>query len=179
MCRDTCEATFDWPSDTKLPELVVETTAGTGELKPTISGNYLCDFEYVSQQIVKREEHKAICTFGKFEFFREEAVGIVSTFIYKCQVCEKIFRLSTQPPDKIESTNDAVVWGALSIGIGREQLEEQFGILDSRMMSARKFRRHEVKIEKVITLFYNAHRFAVYYIIQTMNGCFIDMYHFQ
>ena len=120
------------------------------ETEPIAPGRRIVDILHVAQQFAIMGQHSKKCTYGKFELVREIKSGFYSTLIHTCNMCKGEFRVTTDPavenPDII---NEAAVWGALSIGIGRSQMEELFNIMEVPVMSAEKFRRHEIEVGKV------------------------------
>lgn len=71
--------------------------------------------------------------------------------------CEKEFILTSEPIGRKQEVNDAVVWGALSVGIGYHQTKELFSVLDIPTMGCNKFQKQE-KIGEVCisSIFYHS-----------------------
>lgn len=73
----------------------------------------------------------------------------MSYLYYKCQVCDECITVTTEEENRQEEVNDALVWGALSVGIGHYQTKEMMALVEIPIMDKRKWQRHEIRIEGV------------------------------
>lgn len=133
-------------SDFEYPPLTVEKVAIDDNLG--VCGNRIVNISHLAGQFRQMANHEQICTGGRFSLIGENRNGFHTTFEFQC-VCGAT---KTVTSDKNETTlNDAAVWGSMSIGIGRTQMEELFSVMNIPVMAAKTFRKHEIKIGKVIS----------------------------
>ncbi|KAK4883397.1 hypothetical protein RN001_006716 [Aquatica leii] len=84
----------------------------------------IVNFEYFTSEFSKVVLHDIHCTMGKMIYKKENKIGIVSSFFYHCQTCDKTLKKFSHPPETTKNVNKMIVWGANSIGIGYVQTEE-------------------------------------------------------
>lgn len=86
-----------------------------------------------------QSDHNKKCTGGRLEHFHENRNGLVSTFTYKCNMCDKEFSFSTEDPHgkKKSVINTAAVWGTLSTGSTYAHLSEFLSVLDIPRLPSR------------------------------------------
>lgn len=138
-------------SECSLPELLIE--QGSPEPENTITGRRIVDINHVLRQLEIISSHGRVCTMGRYKFQRKVVNGLISTFYYYCDNCEKECSFTNEPTEKGQEINNAIVWGSVSIGIGYSQTEELLSVLDVPMMGRKKFVVHEKKIGKVSNYF--------------------------
>lgn len=138
----------DGDEDFELPDLLIEPCNDTQDLN--ITGRRVVNINHVLAQLQKISSHHRQCTMGKYKFNREVVSGLFSKFIFYCDNCESEVAVTSEPEDRRQEVNDAVVWGALSIGIGHSQIQELFGVMDVPVMGPKKFKLHEKRVGKVI-----------------------------
>lgn len=83
-------------------------------------------------------DHSKVCTGGMLEFFEEKKKGLRSTFIYKCNMCDKLISVHTEHSSH-ETKNKAFVWGTLATGSIYEHSTELLSVLDVPQMSRKMF----------------------------------------
>lgn len=131
-----------------LPELVVE--PGETECLELI-GRRIVDIDHLVKEISHMATHYKVCTSGRFQLRKELKKGLFSRLKFQCDNCDKINYVTTEPVDRENELNDAIVWGAVSVGIGFSQTEELLGIMDVPSIGSKKFRKHETRVGKVRT----------------------------
>lgn len=109
---------------------------------------------HVLKQLEIVAMHPRYCTMGKYKLTREEISGLFCNWVYYCDNCEKDFIVTSDPLHQKDEINDALSWGAMSVGIGYSQVEELFSVLDLPIMSQRKYTAHEAKVGKVRNPFF-------------------------
>lgn len=92
----------------------------------------------MSKAMTVQATHSRICTGGMLQFKSEDRKGLVSTLIYKCNICDKEIFIKTEDP-KNEIINKALVWGTLATGSVYEHTSELLSILDIPSMSRNMF----------------------------------------
>ncbi|KAF2896215.1 hypothetical protein ILUMI_09959 [Ignelater luminosus] len=80
------------------------------------------------------------------KFVKESRRGIASKLHYYCDTCGKAMYLDTHPD--IQTANELLVWGSLSVGIGYSQSQELLAVLNIPNVSSKTFSKHERNIEK-------------------------------
>lgn len=130
-----------------LPPLLVEKCHDVEDY--SIIGRRIVDISHVLMQLEKLASHPNVCTMGRYKFEREVVSGLYSKWEYYCDNCEKRFVVTSEPEESKEAPNNALVWGALSVGLGYAQVEELFSVMDIPVMGRPKFKSHEKKIGKV------------------------------
>ncbi|XP_054260994.1 uncharacterized protein LOC128985488 [Macrosteles quadrilineatus] len=132
-----------------LQPLIVEPYSSE-ELKKlrenVMSGRRMVDVGHIFRQLQVIASHPMKCTMGKYELKKEIRSGLFCTWSFYCDNCEKTYVVTSLPVDEKHNDNDALVWGAMSIGIGFAQLEELFSLLDVPVMSQEKYIHHEKKV---------------------------------
>ncbi|KAF2889252.1 hypothetical protein ILUMI_10969 [Ignelater luminosus] len=100
----------------RLPDFELEReTCGT---PPVLDGNRIVDISYFIEEVKKIGIHDSTCTMGKMKFIKEHRRGVTSKLLFGCDTCCKTSHVQTQPENTVETSNEALVWGSLSIGIG-------------------------------------------------------------
>lgn len=143
---------LEWPSEeseSELPDLIVDKDTSLLPITELISGNRCVDIAHVFKQMESIHSHKNECTMGRYTFQAEKRCGFYSTWRFVCETCNKVRDISSHNEEFAEDINDAVVWGAVSVGIGYSQVEEMFSIMDIPVMSSKKFQKHESTIQQV------------------------------
>lgn len=138
----------DEPAECELPPLVIEPTTTKSE-GLSIKGRRIVDMEHILNQFEIMANHPKHCTMGKYKYLKENRNGLFCEWIYYCDNCEKEFVVTSEPIDSKQEINDAVVWGSLSVGIGYNQVEELFSVMNVPIMCQDKFQKHEKKVGKV------------------------------
>lgn len=118
-------------------------------LSTCLKDNRIVDIGYFTEELLKISEHPRKCTLGKYVFQKEIRNGLSSDLVFFCNNCEREYRVSTTLPDRKAELNDALVWGATSVGIGFSQAQEMMTLLNIPIMSDAKYRKHEAKIGEV------------------------------
>lgn len=101
------------------------------------------------KQLESLGNHPKHCTMGKYKYKRESLNGLYATWHYHCDNCNKEFAVTSEPVDRKKEVNDALVWGAMSVGIGYSQVEEMFTLLDVPIMNHNKYTNHEIRVGNV------------------------------
>lgn len=146
----------DWgPDPNSFPKLIVEgenTENGTFE----IHGRRIVNIAHVMKEMKTIGEHPLYCTMGGYKLVSETRNGVACSWHYYCDNCERKYIVTSEPHGSLEVVNSALVWGTVAVGNGYSQTEEFLSVLDVPMMSGRKFRKHENKIEEVcMTIMHN------------------------
>ncbi|KAF2893297.1 hypothetical protein ILUMI_12878, partial [Ignelater luminosus] len=92
--------------------------------------------------------HNKHCTVDRLEYFQEKRNGLISSFVYKCNVCDKDMVLETEltTSSKKSMLNYAAVWGTLATGSHYAHLEEFLTVLDVSALSKKVFFKHKRKL---------------------------------
>lgn len=114
-----------------------------------MTGRRIVNVSHILKQLENIASHSKVCTMGRYKFQREVVSGFYCKWIYYCDNCEKEVAVTSEPDICKEECNDAMVWGALTIGVGYAQMQELCGLMDIPLMGQPKFRSHERKIGKV------------------------------
>ncbi|KAF2889994.1 hypothetical protein ILUMI_16179, partial [Ignelater luminosus] len=85
---------------------------------------------------------------GKIKFIKEHRRGVTSKLLFGCDTCCKILHVQTQPENTVETSNEALVWGSLNIGIGFSQLQELLSVLNTPTMAKKTYNRYEINVWK-------------------------------
>lgn len=136
-------------SESDLPDLIIEKDENYVPWEECIQGNRCVNIAHFIKQISLIEIHRNKCTMGKFIVKSEKRCGLFSTWTFACDTCNETKTVTSHDDIQDEEINDAVVWGALSIGIGYSQVEELLSVMNIPSMSCTKFRMHEEKIGQV------------------------------
>lgn len=131
-----------------LPPLIVERVSVDDE-EVVLKGRRIVDMNHVLKQLEIVAMHPKHCTMGKYKLKRESISGLFCNWVYYCDNCEKDFIVTSDPLNQKDEINDALSWGAMSVGIGYSQVEELFSVLDLPIMSQRKYTAHEAEVGKV------------------------------
>lgn len=85
-------------------------------------------------------DHNKTCTGGRLQVNKEYRVGLKSTFVVKCNACEKEIGISNEDLSKKDSVlNRAAVWGTLSVGSTFTHLSEFLSVMDIPGLSSCAF----------------------------------------
>lgn len=98
-----------------------------------ISGYRIVNIDYLlKNSMFLQSNHNKKCTGGRLEYLKENRNGLVSTFTYKCDMCNNEFSFATEDPHKNTKSvvNTAAVWGTLSTGSTYAHLSEFLSVLD-------------------------------------------------
>ncbi|KAF2887417.1 hypothetical protein ILUMI_18756, partial [Ignelater luminosus] len=129
-----------------LPDLELKReTCGT---PPVLDGNRIVDISYFIEEVKKIGIHDSTCTMGKMKFIKEHRRGVTSKLLFGCDTCCKTLHVQTQPENTVETSNEAIVWESLSIGIGFSQLQELLPILNTPAMAKKTYNRYEINVWK-------------------------------
>lgn len=144
------QSPFIEPTDEELEylPLIVERVPYDDE-EVNLSGRRVVDINHVLKQLQIISSHPNKCTMGKYKLKKEYLSGLFSKWTFWCDNCEKEFVVTSVPPNQEEEVNDALSWGAMSVGVGYSQIEEMFSVLDIPVMSHKKYKHHEEKIGQV------------------------------
>ncbi|KAL4091944.1 hypothetical protein QTP88_026543 [Uroleucon formosanum] len=132
--------------ESTLPNLNVEYVKSN---EPTLSGRRVVDIEHFMKQMMELGKHGSKCTMGRFVLIKEVQNGVGFNLYFKCHVCDRHQIVTSDRESSVDNVNNALVWGALSIGIGHRQIEDLLAVMDCPSPSFKKFKRHEVIIGKV------------------------------
>ncbi|KAB0790356.1 hypothetical protein PPYR_15279, partial [Photinus pyralis] len=106
---------------------------------PKLHGYRIVDIEYILRQTVTlQSEHSKKCTGGMLVLQEEIQKGLVSRFVYRCNICEKTKIVYSENPEK-EIINRATVWGTLATGSTFAHTSEFLSILDIPPMRGNMF----------------------------------------
>ncbi|KAF2889230.1 hypothetical protein ILUMI_10915 [Ignelater luminosus] len=119
-------------------------TCGT---PPVLDGNRIVDISYFIEEVKKIGIHDSTCTMGKMKFIKEHRRRVTSKLLFGCDTC-KTLHVQTQPENTVETSNEALVWGSLSIGIGFSQLQELLSVLNTPTMAKKTYNRYEINVWK-------------------------------
>lgn len=86
------------------------------------------------------------CSLSKLHFLREKKYGLLSELLFKCDMCNSEFMVSTSENDPKFNINDAAVSGIMSIGCGYSKMETLFASLDVPCMSKEKYKKVHDKV---------------------------------
>ncbi|KAF2898134.1 hypothetical protein ILUMI_08043, partial [Ignelater luminosus] len=129
-----------------LPDLELEReTCGTPSV---LDGNRIVDISYFIEEVKKIGIHDSTCTMGKMKFIKEHRRGVTSKLLFGCDTYCKTLHVQTQPENTVETSNEALVWGSLSIGIGFSQLQELLSVLNTPTMAKKTYNRYEINVWK-------------------------------
>lgn len=130
-----------------LPELIIENCEVN--LTEGLTGRRVVDINHLMNQLIRLASHNKKCTMGRFEYEKEIVDGLYSKFIFHCDQCKNYSTVTSEPNATKNELNDGLVWGALSVGIGYDQVEELFSVVNIPIMGRNKFKKHEKKVGKV------------------------------
>lgn len=128
-------------------EVLVDTEYQT--ISQKLKGRRVVNLGYVLEKYSAVVKHSLRCTMGRMEFQKEFRHGLHSKLVFYCDNCEQSMTINTEPPEAIKTVNSTVVWGSLSTGLGHNQCEELFGVLDIPFMTAVTFARQTAIVKKV------------------------------
>ncbi|XP_039290449.1 uncharacterized protein LOC111056371 [Nilaparvata lugens] len=140
----------------ELPPLLFE----RGEAEPTatqLRGRRIVDIQHVLKQLQVIASHPKQCTMGKYTYKREITNGLFCKWLFYCDNCEREFIVTSEPANQKEDVNDALVWGAMAVGIGFSQLEEMMSVLDVPIMGHNKYKSHETRVGNVSTIHFHCY----------------------
>lgn len=140
-------------SDDGLEELLIERVEKEYQ-EEVVVGRRIVDINHLVREITLLATHNKVCTAGRFYLVKELKKGLFSKFQFHCDNCNKDAFVTSEPIEKSNELNDALVWGAVSVGIGYSQSDELLGIMDVPIMGPKKFRQHESRVGKVRLFFY-------------------------
>lgn len=106
----------DTESDCELPPMLVESSTEDNELLP--KGRRIVGIGHVMKQLELVTGHSKHCTMEKYKYIREIKNELLCSWIYYCDNCENEFAVTSEPADRKMEVNDAVVWGAMAVGVG-------------------------------------------------------------
>ncbi|KAF2887024.1 hypothetical protein ILUMI_19149 [Ignelater luminosus] len=122
------------------------------EDKQRSHGYRIVDAHYLITNAMKLQiNHNKHCTGGCLEYFQEKRNGLISSFVYKCNVCDKEMVLETEPTtsSKRSMLNYVAVWGTLATGSCYAHLEEFLSVLDAPALSKKMFFKHERELSSM------------------------------
>lgn len=124
---------------------------GEGEKRP--HGYRIVDIHHLMSNAMRLQiNHNKSCTGGRLEYFEEKRNGLISSFLYKCNVCEKEVVLETEPtttPSKKNTLNYAAVWGTLATGSCYAHLQELLSVMDVPPLPRKMFFEHQRELGSV------------------------------
>jgi hypothetical protein len=109
---------------------------------PKLNGYRIVHIHYLlSQTISLQYDHSKKCTGGKLMYHEEIRSELVSTFTYKCNVCDECVSIRTEKAreDSESVVNTSAVWGTLATGSSYAHLVERLSILDIPPLSGKPF----------------------------------------
>lgn len=119
-----------------------ELTVEKQEEDKNISGYRIVDVDFLlKNSMFLQSNHNQKCTGGTLQYVHEKRSGLVSTFTYKCNMCNKEFSFATEDPQKKTKSvvNTAAVWGTLSTGSTYAHLSEFLSVLDIPRLTRNMF----------------------------------------
>lgn len=104
-----------------------------------VTGNRIVDIGFLLERTIElAEKHARSCTSGKLSIDQETRSGLFSTFMYKCNMCDKTMTCSTEDPKK-PSINTGAVWGTLASGSTYKHTEELLSVMNIPPLSNKMF----------------------------------------
>lgn len=104
-----------------------------------LNGNRIVDIQHVLHWAFALGKHTKTCASSSIQFVRELRTGFNSIFIFKCSMCDKVFR-ETNENSGGEKLNTAFVWGTVTGGGYYTQASHLTNVMDIPTLSAPKFR---------------------------------------
>ncbi|KAK4879407.1 hypothetical protein RN001_007553 [Aquatica leii] len=130
-----------------FPPLEIETTTEhVPTLFNTIKGRIVVNLAHLLNKYTKIINHSLSCTMGKMKIVKEVTFGLNSSLHFYCDNCEKTCVINSEPHNVGKDINKEIVWGCLSTGIGHNQAEEIFGLLDVPFMHTKTFAKKTSKV---------------------------------
>lgn len=105
-----------------------------------MEGRRVVDISFYNNQIASITHAGFGCSFKDMEVIGEKCKGLLSTFEFKCKICNKIEHIYSEDPNE-NCVNNMVTSGAIGIGIGYSQLLELFFALNIPFMAETTFRK--------------------------------------
>lgn len=130
-------------------ELVVERE----QRVPKVAGYRIVEIDYLLQNVLSlQSNHSKVCTEGKINLDGEIKKGLLSQFIFVCNICNKRFTLYSEnynckhpmntadiDKQKESNANVAAVWGTLATGSTYAHLSELLSVLDIPTIQRKMF----------------------------------------
>ncbi|XP_044760382.1 uncharacterized protein LOC123317835 [Coccinella septempunctata] len=132
-----------------LPELEREIDSTYQSIKDLLHGRRIVNIGHILFEYEKIIRHSERCTMGRMAFVKETRFGLISRLHFFCDNCDESMILCTDPSNKDNDLSSAVVWGNLSIGIGKNQCKELFAVMDIPFMTQKTFIRKTCQIKKI------------------------------
>uniref|UniRef100_A0A1E1WM45 Mutator-like transposase domain-containing protein n=1 Tax=Pectinophora gossypiella TaxID=13191 RepID=A0A1E1WM45_PECGO len=108
-----------------------------------LKGYRIVDINHVLNWSLRlQQDHSSICPQGQIEFIREERIGLFSTFIFHCTVCNSKIMQTSEPSDN-QKINKACVLGTQTSGTVCTQINQLFTEMDIPTMSPNMFIKEE------------------------------------
>lgn len=126
------------------------TTESSSE--PVVTGRRIIDIDFFFQQIRDISDHEPLgtCDFRYMKLTSEVQKGAVSVFTFKCSMCHIIKKISTSQeattPSSEADVTKSLVFGAITIGAGWSQLQQQMGILNIPSLSQRRYQKCQEEV---------------------------------
>ncbi|KAJ8969611.1 hypothetical protein NQ317_001975 [Molorchus minor] len=116
-----------------------------------LSGCRIVEIDYFLKNVMNLQiRHNKRCTGGRLSISGENRCGLRSTYVFKCNVCDKELSISNEDPKKSTSIiNRAAVWATLSTGSTYTHSAEFFSILDIPTISANMFYQVQRELSEV------------------------------
>lgn len=138
---------INWPQpDPHIDSVKLNIEASTDNGLSGISGYRIVELRHVIEWSFKMERHRSVCESSQIEFVSENHNGFQSNLMFKCSMCDKTWKHSTESTDKV---NTSFVWGTVTAGSYYTQAAHITSLMDIPTMSAVTFRRTENKLGKV------------------------------
>ncbi|KAL0893106.1 hypothetical protein ABMA27_014743 [Loxostege sticticalis] len=138
---------INWPQpDPHIDSVKLNIEASTDNGLSGISGYRTVELRHVIEWSFKMERHRSVCESSQIEFVSENHNGFQSNLMFKCSMCDKTWKHSTESTDKV---NTSFVWGTVTAGSYYTQAAHITSLMDIPTMSAVTFRRTENKLGKV------------------------------
>lgn len=116
-----------------------------------MSGFRVIDIDwFLKTTLTVQTRHNQICTGGRLLFTKEVKQGLKSTFILRCNACEKLVSLFSEDPNKKSIANKAAVWGTLATGSTYTHSAELFSVLDIPFLSPNTFYGIQTELSEVV-----------------------------
>lgn len=123
--------------DESLPELFKEKAYPEESGSYTVEGKRIINFAYFLERIKSINKHEPFnCTFSDMNIVQETREGFISTFTFKCKMCNLTEQIQTEDPNVDHlNVNEAAVMGRIMTGSGYAHMNETAAILNMPCMS--------------------------------------------
>lgn len=136
-------------TEPEYAELEREVDSSYKPISQLLEGRRIVRLGHVLQEYEKLIRHSDICTMGRMIFTKETRFGMNSRLHFFCDNCERRAVICTDPHQEGNSLSEAIVWGNLSIGIGRNQCEELFSLMDIPFIAEKTYSCKILQVKKI------------------------------